>query len=85
LASASAGAIVVYALVGASAFRVSASFLLAMITDLSDATLLVLWAVNTDPQGLAKDVYRRYGLSKRGVSVRQQCAGLQLRHLHSRG
>ena len=35
-----------------------------LITDLSDATLLVLWAVSTDPQGLAKDVYRRYcGLS----------------------
>ena len=31
-----------------------------LITDLSDATLLVLWAVSTDPQGLAKDVYRRY-------------------------
>ena len=31
-----------------------------LITDLSDATLLVLWPVSTDPQGLAKDVYRLY-------------------------
>jgi len=31
-----------------------------LITDLSDANLLVLWAVSTDAHGLAKDVYRRY-------------------------
>jgi Cdc6-like AAA superfamily ATPase len=32
-----------------------------IVNDLSDSTLMILWAVATSPSDLAKEVYRRYG------------------------